>query len=138
MKRNRTLVISALLASLGPLVGNGLWAGPGTDGEKILADARNGLPAIAYVGLTLERSARKCSRVPSTQSMFGRVVSANEADPVNAAGLSVRDKPVPFVQGRDCARSGCIVRCELCLVCLVVEFYVKHGLLPRGIVHFDC
>lgn len=25
MKRNRTLVISALLASLGPLVGNGLW-----------------------------------------------------------------------------------------------------------------
>jgi hypothetical protein len=54
MKRNRTLVISALLASLGPLVGNGLWAGPGTDGDKILADARDGLPAIAYVGLTLE------------------------------------------------------------------------------------
>ena len=54
MNRNRTLVISALLASLGPLVGNGLWAGPGTDGDKILADARDGLPAIGYVGLTLE------------------------------------------------------------------------------------
>lgn len=56
MKRNRTLVISALLAGLGPLVGNGLWTGPGTDGDgdKILADAREGLPAVAYVGLTLE------------------------------------------------------------------------------------
>lgn len=54
MKRNRILVISALLASLGPLVGNGLWAGPSTDGDKILADARDGLPAIAYAGLTLE------------------------------------------------------------------------------------
>lgn len=54
MNRNRTLVISALLASLGPLVGNGLWAGPGTDGDKILADAREGLPAIGYVGFTLE------------------------------------------------------------------------------------
>jgi hypothetical protein len=54
MNRNRTLVISALLASLGPLVGNGLWAGPGTDGDAILADARDGLPAIAYVGFTLE------------------------------------------------------------------------------------
>ncbi|MGA8852380.1 MAG: hypothetical protein WB508_11760 [Aeromicrobium sp.] len=54
MKRNRTLVISALLASLGPLVGNGLYAGPGTDGESILADAREGLPAIAYFAYTLE------------------------------------------------------------------------------------
>ena len=54
MKRNRTLVISALLASLGPLVGNGLWAGPGSDGDKILADARDGLPTVAYVALTLE------------------------------------------------------------------------------------
>lgn len=54
MNRNRTLVISALLASLGPLVGNALWAGPGTDGDKILADARDGLPAIAHLGFTLE------------------------------------------------------------------------------------
>lgn len=54
MTRNRTLAISALLAGLGPLVGNGLWAGPGTDGHEILADARDGLPAIGYVGLTLE------------------------------------------------------------------------------------
>jgi hypothetical protein len=54
MNRNRTLVISALLASLGPLVGNGLWAGPGTDGDTILADARDGFPAIAYVAFTLE------------------------------------------------------------------------------------
>lgn len=54
MNRNRILVISAHLASLGPLVGNGIWAGPGTDGDKILADARDGLPAVGYVGLTLE------------------------------------------------------------------------------------
>jgi hypothetical protein len=54
MKRNRTLIVSALLASLGPLVGNGIWAGPGTDGDEILAGARDGLPTSAYVGLTLE------------------------------------------------------------------------------------
>lgn len=54
VNRNRVLVTSSLLASLGPLVGNGLWAGPGTDGDQILADAREGLPAIGYVGLTLE------------------------------------------------------------------------------------
>ena len=59
MKRNRTLVISALLASLGPLVGNGLWAGPGTDGDEILADARDGLPTIAYVA-----SRSSCSASP--------------------------------------------------------------------------
>jgi hypothetical protein len=54
MKRNRTLIISALLASLGPLVGNGLYAGPGVSGEAILAEAREGLPTIAYVAYTLE------------------------------------------------------------------------------------
>ena len=54
MKRNRILIISALLASLGPLVGNGLYAGAGTDGEAILAEARDGLPAVAYVAYTLE------------------------------------------------------------------------------------
>lgn len=54
MKRNRTLVISALLASLGPLVGNALYAGPGSSGEAILADAREGLPTVAYIAYTLE------------------------------------------------------------------------------------
>lgn len=54
MKRNRTLIISALLASLGPLVGNGLYAGPGGSGEAILADAREGLPTVAYLAYTLE------------------------------------------------------------------------------------
>jgi len=54
MKRDRTLIISALLASLAPLVGNGLYAGPGTSGEAILAEARDGLPAVAYVALPLE------------------------------------------------------------------------------------
>lgn len=54
MKRNRTLIISALLASLGPLVGNGLYAGPGSSGEAILAEAREGLPTIAYFAYTLE------------------------------------------------------------------------------------
>ena len=54
MKRNRILLISALLASLGPLVGNGLYAGPGSSGEAILAEAREGLPPIAYLAYTLE------------------------------------------------------------------------------------
>lgn len=54
MKRNRTLIISALLASLGPLVGNGVYAGPGESGEAILAEAREGLPTIAYFAYTLE------------------------------------------------------------------------------------
>ncbi len=54
MKRNRTLIISALLASLGPLVGNGVYAGPGSSGEAILAEAREGLPTIAYLAYTLE------------------------------------------------------------------------------------
>ncbi len=54
MKRNRTLVISALLAGLGPLVGNGLYAAQGVNGEEILAEARDGLPAIAYVAFPLE------------------------------------------------------------------------------------
>jgi hypothetical protein len=54
MNRNRTLIVSALLASLGPLVGNGLYAGPGSSGEAILAEARDGLPAIAYVAFPLE------------------------------------------------------------------------------------
>lgn len=54
MKRNRTLIVSALLASLGPLVGNGLYAGPGSSGGAILAEAREGLPTIAYVAYTLE------------------------------------------------------------------------------------
>jgi hypothetical protein len=48
MKRNRTLVIAGLLAGLGPLVGNGLYAGPGSSGETI-AEAREGLPSIAYL-----------------------------------------------------------------------------------------
>ena len=54
MKRNRTLIISALIASLGPLVGNGLYAVPGSSGEEILAEAREGLPTIAYLAFPLE------------------------------------------------------------------------------------
>ncbi len=51
----RTLVVSALLASLGPLVGNGLYAGPGSsNGDKILAEYADGLPTIGYVALSLE------------------------------------------------------------------------------------
>lgn len=53
MNRNRTLIIAALLASLGPLVGNGLYVVPGA-GEEILAEAREGLPVVAYVAYTLE------------------------------------------------------------------------------------
>jgi Domain of unknown function (DUF4386) len=51
---NRPLLItSALLAGLGPLVGNGIYAGPTGDGEALqrsLADP----PASAYVGHLLE------------------------------------------------------------------------------------
>lgn len=54
MNRTRTLVLAALLASLGPLVGNGLYAGPGAGGEAILAQARSGLPTVAYLAYTLE------------------------------------------------------------------------------------
>lgn len=54
MTRNRTLILSALVSSLCPLVGNGIWAGHGTEGGSILASAREGLPVGGYVGLTLE------------------------------------------------------------------------------------
>ena len=54
MTRRRVLVTSALLASLGPLVGNGLWPGPGADGGPVLADAREGLTGIDYIGVAVE------------------------------------------------------------------------------------
>ncbi len=47
------LITSAVVAGLGPLVGNGLYAGPdgsGADLQRGLAD----LPAVAYVGYSLE------------------------------------------------------------------------------------
>jgi hypothetical protein len=53
--RNHTLVISGLLGALGPLVGNGLYSGaPSTDGDAILKEFHDGLPAIGYVALPLE------------------------------------------------------------------------------------
>ena len=53
--RNRTLVISALAAALGPLVGNGLYEGPSSEsGRAIVEDLQGGLPTIAYVALPLE------------------------------------------------------------------------------------
>lgn len=53
--RNRTLVISALVAALGPLVGNGLYDGPaGETGQAIVDDLKDGLPGVAYVALPLE------------------------------------------------------------------------------------
>lgn len=53
MKRHHILIASTLLASLGPLVGNGLYAVPDS-GEAILADAREGLSTLAYAAYTLE------------------------------------------------------------------------------------
>jgi hypothetical protein len=53
MTRNPVLIASALLASLGPLVGNGLYAGP-EDTDQRLAELRDGLPAAAYVAYPLE------------------------------------------------------------------------------------
>jgi len=53
--RNRTLVISALAAALGPLVGNGLYDGPAAeDGQALVEDLQGGLPTVAHVALTLE------------------------------------------------------------------------------------
>jgi hypothetical protein len=54
MKRDPLLIISALLSALGPLVGNGLYAGPTGDDEAVLATLRDGLPTVAYVGIGLE------------------------------------------------------------------------------------
>jgi hypothetical protein len=48
------LALSAVLAGLLPLVGNGLYAGPTGDGEQLLADAQAGPPAIAHVAHALE------------------------------------------------------------------------------------
>lgn len=54
MRRNPLLIVSAMLAALGPLVGNGIYAGPNGAGEQQLASLRDGLPTAGYVGLTLE------------------------------------------------------------------------------------
>lgn len=54
-RSDRTLVVSALLSALGPLVGNGLYAGPTDDSPQAVVDElAAGLPAIAHVALTLE------------------------------------------------------------------------------------
>ena len=54
MTRNPVLITSALLSALGPLVGNGIYAGPtGTD-DQVLAAVREGLPTKAYAALSLE------------------------------------------------------------------------------------
>jgi hypothetical protein len=53
--RNHTLVISGLLAALGPLVGNGLYSGAdSSSGDAILKEFHDGLPTIGYVALPLE------------------------------------------------------------------------------------
>jgi hypothetical protein len=50
----RTLIVSALLAALGPLVGNGLYAGPDGRGQELLDHLTDGQPAVAYVAYSLE------------------------------------------------------------------------------------
>ena len=54
MRRDPVLILSALLAALGPLVGNGLYAGPEGDAEEVLAALRDGLPTVAYAAYALE------------------------------------------------------------------------------------
>lgn len=54
MKRDPILITSALLSSLGPLIGNGIYAGPTGDDDQVLAAVRGGVPARAFVGLGLE------------------------------------------------------------------------------------
>lgn len=52
---DRTLVVSALLSALGPLVGNGLYAGPaGESPQAVVDELAAGLPTVAHVALTLE------------------------------------------------------------------------------------
>lgn len=52
---DRTLVVSALLSALGPLVGNGLYAGPaGESPQAVVDELAAGLPPVAHVALTLE------------------------------------------------------------------------------------
>lgn len=47
------LIISAALAGLGPLVGNGLYSGPDGTGAELQAGLAD-LPSVAYVGYSLE------------------------------------------------------------------------------------
>jgi hypothetical protein len=54
MRRNPVLIIAALLAALGPLAGNGLYAGPSGDSEEQLASLRSGLTGAGHLGLMLE------------------------------------------------------------------------------------
>jgi hypothetical protein len=49
-----TLIVSALLAGLLPLVGNGLYDGGDGSGAGVLRQAEAGLPLIAYVAYPLE------------------------------------------------------------------------------------
>lgn len=52
---DRALVVSALLSALGPLAGNGLYAGPaGESPQAVVDELAAGLPTVAYVALTLE------------------------------------------------------------------------------------
>lgn len=52
---DRTLVVAALLSALGPLVGNGLYAGPaGESPQEVVDGLAAGLPAVAHVAMTLE------------------------------------------------------------------------------------
>ena len=57
MKRDPVLIVSALLSALCPLVGNGLYAGPGGPagtGTGLLSSLRDGPTGAAYAGLGLE------------------------------------------------------------------------------------
>lgn len=48
------LIVSALVAALGPLIGNGLYAGPEATGQQLVDELDGGLPAVAYVAYSLE------------------------------------------------------------------------------------
>ena len=53
--RNHIIALSGLAAGLGPLVGNGIYSGAGSErGEAILQELQDGLPAAGYVSFTLE------------------------------------------------------------------------------------
>ncbi|QZY28405.1 hypothetical protein [Nocardioides coralli] len=51
---HKTLIGSAILAGLLPLVGNGLYDGGDSSGTAVLRQAEEGLPTIAYAAYSLE------------------------------------------------------------------------------------
>lgn len=90
----RTLVVSAILAGLLPLVGNGLYDGGESSGEAVLRQAQDGLPTIAYVANPLELAgfAAYCVLVACLTVMLARTapIAAATTAVVGTASVAVK------------------------------------------------